>query len=283
MAKKVKAKKKKAAPKKASKKTKGSKKTNGTKGTKKTKKKVVKKKSAPKKVAKKKTVKKVANKKTANKKTATKKSTPKKVKNSAPKKAVAKMPVAKTSKPVVTKKPAVIAVTKPVSNANNAENNTTKEVFKKHATHLKAGDPAPFFEGVDQNGNRVTSLDYPGKNIVLFFYPEDDTETCTIEACNLRDEFQYLNDNNYAVIGVSPDGVDSHERFASKYSLPYPLIADTDKSIIKAYDVWGSKQLFGRIYDGLLRTTFVIGFEGNIKNVITEVNAVDHARQITSA
>lgn len=251
MAKKVK--KKKAAPKKAKAvKKKGTKKTKGKKGTKKTtKKKVVKKKSAPKKTKKKAVKKKVWKKKAA----------PKKVKKSAPKKTAA-----------------IVAKEKPTVEKTAS---SSAETFKKHVTHLKAGDPAPFFEGVDQNGNRITSLDFPGKNIVLFFYPEDDTETCTIEACNLRDEFQYLNDNNYQVIGVSPDGVDSHERFASKYSLPYPLIADTNKNIIKAYDVWGQKQLFGRIYDGLLRTTFVIGFEGIIKSVITEVNAANHARQIT--
>jgi peroxiredoxin Q/BCP len=247
------------------------------------KKKVAKKKTAPKKAkAKKKAVKKTAKKKVT-KKVAKKKSAPKKAQKAATKKVkkvIAKKPIAKAVKAKV-----VAEIVKAVEqNASTSTNHTpTTETFKKHVTHLKAGDPAPFFEGVDQNGNRITSLDFPGKNIVLFFYPEDDTETCTIEACNLRDEFQYLSDNNYQVIGVSPDGVDSHERFANKYSLPYPLIADTDKNIIKAYDVWGTKQLFGRIYDGLLRTTFVIGFEGNIKSVITDVKAADHARQITSA
>lgn len=276
MAKKVKAKKKKAAPKKAKASKKGKAKSKKAIG----KKKVAKKKATPKKIkAKKKVAKKTAKKKTV-KKIAKKKSAPKKAKKAAPKKVVAKKPIKKTVKPNSTAE-----IVKPVSISGVASTSDmpTSEVFKKHVTHLKAGDPAPFFEGVDQNGNRITSLDFPGKNIVLFFYPEDDTETCTIEACNLRDEFQYLKDNNYAVIGVSPDGVDSHERFASKYGLPYPLIADTDKSIIKAYDVWGPKQLFGRIYDGLLRTTFVIGFEGTIKSVITEVKAADHARQITSA
>jgi peroxiredoxin Q/BCP len=260
----------KAAPKKAKAVKKGKAKNKKAKG----KKKVAKKKTAPKKIkAKKKTAKKTAKKKVVKKAVAKKKA--------APKKMVSKKPVAKVSKPAI--KTEVID-TKPVANHVSSSSNTgaSAETFKKHVTHLKAGDPAPFFEGVDQNGNRVTSLDFPGKNIVLFFYPEDDTETCTIEACNLRDEYQYLNDNNYAVIGVSPDGIDSHERFANKYSLPYPLIADTDKTIIKAYDVWGPKQLFGRIYDGLVRTTFVIGFEGIIKNVITDVNAADHAKQITS-
>lgn len=253
-------------------------------------------KSVKAKTKKKKAVKAKSKKTTAKKKVAKKKTAPKKVKKKVAKKAAKKKPVKKAAKKksapkkAAPKKPAEVKTvveagiaTSVVSNNVPEKNNATKDTFKKHVTHLKAGDPAPFFEGVDQNGNRITSLDFPGKNIVLFFYPEDDTETCTIEACNLRDEFQYLNDNNYAVIGVSPDGVDSHERFASKYSLPYPLIADTDKTIINTYDVWGPKQLFGRIYDGVLRTTFVIGFEGIIKNVITEVKAADHARQITGA
>ena len=271
MAKKVKAKKKKVAPKKR-KVAKKTKKTKGTKGKKKTlKKKVGKKKSSPKK-AKKKVAKKKSAPKKLKKKAVKKKAAPKKVKKAVKKTAV------KKEKPAIKAKPVeVLDVAKAVSTSAD-----TTVPFKKHMTHLKAGDTAPFFEGVDQNGNRITSLDFPGKNIVLFFYPQDDTETCTIESCNLRDEYKYLGDNNYVVIGVSPDSVDSHERFANKYSLPYPLIADTDKKVINAYDVWGTKQVAGRIYDGLLRTTFVIGFEGNIKSVITEVDAANHARQITS-
>jgi peroxiredoxin Q/BCP len=262
MAKKSTSKKKKPAPKKAKaakkSKVKKSKKIKATKKTKKkvAKKKVVKKKSAPKK--------------------AKKKAAPKKAKAIKPIKKTSKKPEVKTAKPIVKPVEVMDVVTAVSNHTSNAA------PFKKHVTHLKAGDHAPFFEGVDQNGNRVTSLDFPGKNIVLFFYPEDDTETCTIESCNLRDEYKYLSDNNYVVIGVSPDNVDSHEKFASKYSLPYPLIADIHKNIIKAYDVWGPKQLFGRIYDGLVRTTFIIGFEGIIKNIITEVDAANHARQITS-
>lgn len=252
-----------------------------TKKAKPTKKKKVVKKKASVKKSKKKAVKKVAKKKLV-KKAAKKKVAPKKAKKTAPKKAkkaAAKKTTVKKVKPVIASE-----IKKAVaSTVTDSSNHTPKtETFIKHVTRLKAGDPAPFFEGVDQNGSRITSLDFPGKNIVLFFYPQDDTETCTIEACNLRDEFQYLRDNNYQVIGVSPDGVESHGRFADKYSLPYPLIADTEMKIIKAFDVWGQKQLFGRIYDGLLRTTFVIGFEGIIKSVITEVNAADHAKQITA-
>jgi peroxiredoxin Q/BCP len=248
------------------------------------KKKVAKKKTAKKKVASKKAKKKAAPKKA---KKAVKKKTAKKTsktiakktvkKKATPKKAIAKKPAAKVTKPVE------VLDVKPATNHSNNSTNNNAETFKKHVTHLKSGDRAPFFEGVDQHGNRITSLDFPGKTIILFFYPEDDTETCTIEACNLRDEYQYLGDSNYAVVGVSPDGVDSHKRFAEKYSLPYPLIADTDKKIINDFDVWGPKQLFGRIYDGLLRTTFIIGNEGIIRSVITDVKAADHARQITEA
>lgn len=256
-----------------------------------------KKKSAPKKKsAKKKTAKKAAPKK------AGKKSAPKKVKKAVKKKAakkIVKKVAKKTAKKAVKKKSApkkTVTVKKPVAKVSrpaevldvkpaitNTPGNTAAETFKKHVTHLKAGDRAPFFEGVDQNGNRITSLDFPGKDLILFFYPQDDTETCTIEACNLRDEYAYLSDKNYQVIGISPDGVESHENFANKYSLPYPLIADTEMKIIKDYDVWGPKQLFGKIYDGLLRTTFVIGNEGIIRNVITEVKAADHAKQITGS
>jgi peroxiredoxin Q/BCP len=263
MAKKTKAKKK-TAPKRLKKKAVKKKPAKKRSAPKKAKKKIAKKKTAPKK-AKKKVVKKVV-KKAAKKKVAKKKT--------APKKAVTKKPVVK-NKPAKVSKPAEVLDTKP------ANTSASSEAFKKHVTHLKAGDQAPFFEGVDQNGNRITSLDFPGKTVVLFFYPEDDTETCTIEACNLRDEYQYLGDGNYAVVGVSPDSVDSHKRFADKYSLPYPLIADTDKKIIHAFDVWGPKQLFGKIYDGLLRTTFIIGNEGTIQKVITDVKAADHAKQIT--
>jgi peroxiredoxin Q/BCP len=298
MAKKTKAKKK-AAPQKA-------------KAKKAKAKKSAKKKAAPKK----KSAKKKAARSGAKKTVAKKKATPQKKSGLAKKKALVKKAVAKKAVQAVLKKKAakkspvkkapvkkekksmgaklmdvVNTVTSAISNAvskgsanNDSESNPnpSEEAFKKHVTSLKEGDPAPFFEGTDQNGNRVTSLDFPGKNIVLFFYPEDDTETCTIEACNLRDEYSYLQDNNYAVVGVSPDSVDSHGKFADKYSLPYPLIADTDQKIIKAYDVWGPKQLFGRKYDGLLRTTFIIGFEGNIKKIITDVDAKNHAKQITA-
>ncbi len=152
--------------------------------------------------------------------------------------------------------------------------------FVAHKTHLNAGDKAPYFEGKDQDGNTLNSAMFIGKNLILYFYPKDDTETCTKEACNLRDEYKYLSDSNYAVIGVSPDDERSHTKFIAKYNLPFSLLADTDMKIIKAYDVWGTKKFMGKIYDGLLRTTFVIGPDGIIKEVITKVDSANHAQQI---
>lgn len=154
--------------------------------------------------------------------------------------------------------------------------------FVPHQTHLKAGHKAPHFTGIDQNGRTLRSTDFEGKTLILYFYPKDDTEGCTAESCSLRDEYPYLSNSNYAVVGVSADDEQSHLKFAKKYSLPFPLIADTDLSIIKAYDVWGTKMLAGRIYDGLVRTTFIIDPKGIIKNVITSVDTKQHAQQILS-
>ena len=147
---------------------------------------------------------------------------------------------------------------------------------------IKAGDKAPDFETTDENGKRIKLSDYKGKKVVLYFYPKDDTPACTSTACNLRDEYIYLLKKNYAVVGVSADDEKSHARFAKKYDLPFPILADTDMSIIKAYDVWGKKMLFGRIYDGIVRTTFIIDARGIIKNIITKVDTEDHTQQILS-
>ncbi len=152
--------------------------------------------------------------------------------------------------------------------------------FKGHKTSLKVGERAPFFEGTDQNGNTVSSYLLGGRNIVLYFYPKDDTDGCTAQSCSLRDEHYFLGANNYVVVGVSADNQESHLKFATKYSLPFPLIADTTMEIIKAFDVWGTKQLAGRIYDGIVRTTFIIGADGIIKHIITDVDTKQHAKQI---
>jgi thioredoxin-dependent peroxiredoxin len=154
--------------------------------------------------------------------------------------------------------------------------------FTGHKTSLSAGTRAPFFEAKDQNGSTVKLSDFQGRHLVLYFYPKDDTPTCTNQACNLRDEYQYLQQKNYSVLGVSADDERSHAKFSKKFNLPFQLLADTDMSIIKAYDVWGTKQLFGRILDGIVRTTFIIDPEGMIERVISDVNSKHHARQILS-
>jgi peroxiredoxin Q/BCP len=152
--------------------------------------------------------------------------------------------------------------------------------FVTHRTKLKVGDKAPAFKAKDQHGNLISSSDFKGKTIVLYFYPKDNTPGCTVEACSLRDEHQYFTKQNYVVIGVSADDEKVHKKFADKFELPFSLLADTDMKIIKDYDVWGTKQFMGRIYDGIIRTTFIINEKGIIKHIITEVKTKEHAQQI---
>jgi peroxiredoxin Q/BCP len=152
--------------------------------------------------------------------------------------------------------------------------------FVPHSTSLKIGDKAPVFKSKDQHGKTITLADFKGKNVVLYFYPKDSTPTCTIEACNLRDEYKLLNKKNLIVLGVSADDEKMHLKFATKNNLPFSLLADTDMSIIKAYDVWGTKQFMGKIFDGILRTTFIIDEKGIIKQVITKVKSKEHGKQI---
>lgn len=147
-------------------------------------------------------------------------------------------------------------------------------------TQLKAGDPAPRFEGTDQNGNHVSMDDFDGQKIALYFYPKDDTPGCTRQACNLRDNYSDLKTKNYAVVGVSADSVKAHKKFEQKYNLPFPLIADTDKKIIHDYGVWGEKQFMGRFFDGINRTTFLIDEDRKIEKVIEKVKTKDHTAQI---
>ncbi len=148
------------------------------------------------------------------------------------------------------------------------------------ATHLKEGDKAPAFTGKDQDGNTVSLSDLKGQKIVLFFYPEDDTPTCTIEACNLRDNYSLLQQNGFVVLGVSPDDEKSHTRFREKFGLPFSLIADPSKKIIDKYGVWGKKNLYGREYMGLHRTTFVINEKGIIKKIFLRPRNKAHAEEI---
>jgi thioredoxin-dependent peroxiredoxin len=145
---------------------------------------------------------------------------------------------------------------------------------------LKEGSKAPMFEGIDQNGKSVKLTDFRGKKLVLYFYPKDNTPGCTAEACNLRDNYNSFLEKGFAVVGVSPDNEKSHKGFAGKFSLPFPLIADTSKKILNDYGVWGEKKLYGRSYMGVLRTTFIIDEEGIIEKIIGKVDTTGHTEQI---
>jgi thioredoxin-dependent peroxiredoxin len=148
------------------------------------------------------------------------------------------------------------------------------------ATHLKEDDKAPAFTGIDQNENKISLGDYKGRKVVLFFYPEDDTPTCTIQACNLRDNYSLLKKNGFEVLGVSPDDANKHQKFRKKFDLPFTLIADPQHKIIDKYGVWGEKQLYGRKYMGLFRTTFVIDEKGLIKKIFLRPRNKAHAEEI---
>ncbi|MEO8710813.1 MAG: thioredoxin-dependent thiol peroxidase [Parafilimonas sp.] len=145
---------------------------------------------------------------------------------------------------------------------------------------LTVGMKAPAFKGKDQNEKIVSLADHKGKKVVLFFYPQDDTPTCTIEACNLRDNYALLKKEGFEVVGVSPDDEKSHKKFEVKFNLPYTLIADPNHKIIDAYGVWGEKQLYGRHYMGLHRTTFLIDEKGIIQKVYLKPRNKQHAEDI---
>ena len=145
---------------------------------------------------------------------------------------------------------------------------------------LREGDKAPAFEGINQDGNTIRLNDLRGKKVILYFYPKDDTPGCTAEACSLRDNYAELAERGFEVIGVSPDNEKSHIKFKSKYGLPYNLISDTEKNILKDYGAWGEKNMYGKIVQGVLRTTFIINEDGIIEKVFTKVNTKDHAQQI---
>ncbi len=147
-------------------------------------------------------------------------------------------------------------------------------------TTLKVGDKAPNFSGLDQNGTSHKLTDYTGKKLVVFFYPKASTPGCTAEACDLRDNFARFQSSNYALLGVSADNAKAQLKFVDKYDLPFPLLADEDKSVIQAFGVWGPKKFMGKEYDGIHRTTFVIDETGVIEVVISDVKTKAHAAQI---
>jgi len=148
---------------------------------------------------------------------------------------------------------------------------------------LKEGDKAPGFTGKDQDGNRISLSDYKGKKLVLYFYSEAGSPTCTIESCNLRDNYSLLKKKGFEVVGVSPDDEKTQKKFESKYKLPFPLIADTSHDILEKYGVWDQKKLFGREYMGVLRTTFVIDGKGIIEKIFTRPKNKAHAEEIIAA
>lgn len=147
-------------------------------------------------------------------------------------------------------------------------------------TTLKAGDKAPNFKGLDQNGNEHKLSDYNGKKLVVFFYPKASTPGCTMEACDLRDNFERFKANNYELLGVSADSAKRQANFIEKNNLPFPLLADEDHAVINAFGVWGPKKFMGKEFDGIHRTTFVIDENGIIEEVIEKVKTKEHANQI---
>ena len=147
-------------------------------------------------------------------------------------------------------------------------------------THLKAGDKAPNFSALDQDGNEITLSDYKGKKLVVFFYPKASTPGCTAEACNLNDNYDRFKAQGYEILGVSADSAKRQANFKTKYGFQYPLLADEDKSVIEAFGVWGPKKFMGKEYDGIHRTTFIIDENGVLEDVIIKVKTKAHTDQI---
>ncbi len=147
---------------------------------------------------------------------------------------------------------------------------------------MNIGDKAPDVLGRDENGNEIKLDDFKGRKLALYFYPKDMTSGCTTEACNLRDNYDELRRQGFDVVGVSVDDEGKHQRFIAKNSLPFHLIADTEKALVEKFGVWGEKKMYGRTYMGTMRTTFIIGEDGLIERIITpkEVKVKEHAAQI---
>lgn len=147
-------------------------------------------------------------------------------------------------------------------------------------TEIKEGSKAPDFKGVNQNNETIKLSDFKGKKLVLYFYPKDNTSGCTAEACNLNDNYKDFLDKGFSIIGVSPDSVKSHQKFIEKYNLKFDLIADEEKQILETYGVWGEKNMYGRKYMGVNRTTFIINEKGIIDKILKKVKTKEHSQQI---
>ena len=147
-------------------------------------------------------------------------------------------------------------------------------------THLKVGDKAPNINAVNEKGESLTLSQYKGKKVILYFYPKDMTPGCTMEACNLRDNYKSLQEKGFEIIGVSADDEKRHQKFIEKYELPFPLIPDVDKKVINDYGIWGEKKFMGKVFDGIHRVTFVIDEEGKIDRIFEKVKTKEHTEQI---
>ncbi len=156
-----------------------------------------------------------------------------------------------------------------------AQNNNQKQIIM-----LNIGDIAPAINSIDQDGEVITLDQFKGKKVILYFYPKDMTPGCTMQSCNLRDNYQTLLDNGYVVLGCSADSPERHLKFIAKHELPFSLISDESKEVLNAYGVWGPKKFMGREYDGIHRTTFVIDEKGIIEDIITKVKTKEHTNQI---
>lgn len=146
--------------------------------------------------------------------------------------------------------------------------------------HLKVGDKAPEFTSIDQEGKTVSLKDYAGKRVVIYFYPKDNTPSCTVQACNLRDNYAALKKAGIVILGVSADSTKSHQKFIQKFDLPFTLLADEDHKLLNLYGVWGEKKFMGRIYDGIHRTTFVLDENHIIQSIIEKPKTKDHTAEI---
>lgn len=148
---------------------------------------------------------------------------------------------------------------------------------------ITANQPAPEFQLSDENGNMRSLSEFRGKPVVLYFYPKDDTPGCTVEACNFRDDYTAYQENGVVILGISPDNAKSHTKFKKKFDLPFTLLADPEHKIADAYGVWGPKKFMGKAYDGIYRTTFLIGPDGNIAKVFENVKPDGHSNQVLDA
>ena len=148
---------------------------------------------------------------------------------------------------------------------------------------LSKGDQAPEFHGLNQNGEEISLGGFKGKKLILYFYPKDNTPGCTAESCNLNDNYMMWLSKGYEVVGISPDNVASHKKFADKFKFGFNLVADPDTKILQDYGVWGEKNMYGKVYEGIIRKTFVISETGKIEHIFDKVDTKDHTNQILQA